>query len=126
MNDTEDNNYMIMGLLDSRWDNGDDEFLNRLMWSVNFSEFEKIGLTYFNFRRNTTIKIFNQVLAKMAIDLKIRATICPNRDDLHQILKSEMIHRMKEVKRVRQKYPFAEFLRRREAKLLKKNMYETL
>ena len=60
----------------------------------------------------------------MAIDLKVKETICPNKDDLNQILRSQMIEELKEVKRIRQKYTFDEFVRRREAKLAKANKQE--
>ena len=126
MHDIEENNFMIMGLLDSRWDNGDDDFLNRLMWNVNFSPFEQLALKYCNLKKNTARKIFNRSVAKMAVDLKIRKTICPNKDDLHGILKNEFINGMKEIMRMRQKYSFTEMIRRREAKLLKRKLCKSL
>ena len=113
------NNCQIMGLLHSRFETGYDECLDRIMWWANFLEYEKLALNYFNFKRNTAIKIFNQVLAQMSIDLHIRETICPNKDHLHQILKNQMIKPLIEVKSLRQKYSFEEFIKRRDAKLMK-------
>ena len=126
MNDIQENNFMIMGLLAERWDNGDDEFLNRLMWNINFSPFEQLALKYCNLKRNTARKIFNRSIAKMAVDLKIRKTICPNRDDLHAILKKEFINGMKEIILLRQKYSFAERIIRCEAKMLKRKLCKSL
>jgi hypothetical protein len=125
MNETMENNCTVMALVESRWGNGnnaDNDYLNRLMWWINFSRYESLALKYFGLKKNTTIKIFNQSICMLAIKLKVSKTFCPNRDDLQKILDKEFINRMKEVKQLRQKHSFSEYIRRRDAKLSKARM----
>ena len=113
-------NRLLIGFLYCK-DANEYSTIDRIMWKIYLMEFDELGSKYFNFSNSTVRKIMVQSIIRIAIDLRLKK-LYSFEDNLHEILKIVVFKKMVEIKRLRQKYSFAEHIKRREEKLRKKEL----